>query len=248
MSCVTNDMSTDIHTLAGAYALDAVDDLERAAFARHLDGCQSCALEVAELLNTAARLTDPTWAAPPAGLREAVLAEVGRTPQLRQRSGARQVRSTPVAWRRWTAAAVAAGLLAAGAGVVSRAVADGQVRDERARAARVNEVLGAPDAQLRTVAMAGGQVTLVVSASRNAGVAILSGLDDPGAGQGYQLWLVRGSDSYRAVGLLGTGRNGGSVTIAALDSSDAFGVSREPAGGSRTGKPSGPVVGVIPLG
>ena len=28
--------TVDIHALAGAYALDAVDDLERAAFDRHL--------------------------------------------------------------------------------------------------------------------------------------------------------------------------------------------------------------------
>ena len=27
---------TDVHSLSGAYALDAVDDLERAAFERHL--------------------------------------------------------------------------------------------------------------------------------------------------------------------------------------------------------------------
>jgi anti-sigma factor RsiW len=39
--------SPDIHALGGAYALDAVDDLERVAFDRHLAECETCALEVA---------------------------------------------------------------------------------------------------------------------------------------------------------------------------------------------------------
>ena len=37
----------DIHALCGAYAVDAVDDLERAAFDRHLADCEACAAEVA---------------------------------------------------------------------------------------------------------------------------------------------------------------------------------------------------------
>ena len=33
----------EIHTLVGAGALDAVDDLERASFDRHLADCETCA-------------------------------------------------------------------------------------------------------------------------------------------------------------------------------------------------------------
>ncbi len=260
-------MSTsDVHTLAGAYALDAVTELERAAFAHHIDDCETCAFEVAELQETAARLADPAWAVPPPALREAVLAEVVRTPQLRNRpaggdSGralravgavrAEQAAQAPASegpgrWRRWTAAAVAAGVVAAGAGVAGWAVTQRQVRAEQARAAQVSEVLAAPDAELRSVAMAGGQVTVVLSPSRNAGVVVLAGLADPGPDRGYQLWLVK-SENYRAVGLLGTGERGGSVRIGPLDGSETFGVSVEPAGGSHTGKPTEPVVGVIGL-
>ena len=50
-------MTVDIHTLAGAYALDALNDLERAAFARHMTECEACAQEVAEYLET----TAPAW-------------------------------------------------------------------------------------------------------------------------------------------------------------------------------------------
>ena len=39
----------EIHTLAGAYALDALTEIERAGFARHLAECSVCATEVAEL-------------------------------------------------------------------------------------------------------------------------------------------------------------------------------------------------------
>ena len=48
--------ASDIHSLSGAYALDAVDDLERAAFERHLRECEACALEVGELRETVSRL------------------------------------------------------------------------------------------------------------------------------------------------------------------------------------------------
>jgi DNA-directed RNA polymerase specialized sigma24 family protein len=41
-----------MHTLAGAFALDAVNDVERAEFARHLEQCDSCTQEVAEVLST----------------------------------------------------------------------------------------------------------------------------------------------------------------------------------------------------
>ena len=74
--------STEIHTLAGAFALDALTEFERASFARHLTECESCAAEVAELTETAARLAAPAWETPPARLRDAVLAEVSQTRQL----------------------------------------------------------------------------------------------------------------------------------------------------------------------
>ncbi|UWZ39556.1 hypothetical protein Drose_15765 [Dactylosporangium roseum] len=40
---------TDIHALAGAYALDAVDKVEWAAFTRHLAQSDVCRLETGEL-------------------------------------------------------------------------------------------------------------------------------------------------------------------------------------------------------
>ncbi|HYN96853.1 MAG TPA: zf-HC2 domain-containing protein, partial [Pilimelia sp.] len=116
-------MTTDIHTLAGAYVLDALSDIERAAFDRHLSACEACAAEVAELREAGARLADATWSVPPPRLRETVLAQVRQTRQLPPGRPERPSAAVAVSrWRRGTAAAVAAGILAAGAGAASYAV------------------------------------------------------------------------------------------------------------------------------
>src|SRR2546430_8271562 len=157
----------DVHTLVGAYALDAVDDLERGRFDRHLAECESCALEVAELQETAGRLTALTSEAPPARLREAVLAEVSRTrqggPQRRTGDGG------ATRWRRWTAAAVAAGIIAVGAGAGTYVVQEQRVH----QAQQIESVLAAPDAVVRTADVNGGRITVVVSNSLDEGVAVV---------------------------------------------------------------------------
>ncbi|MDG6101071.1 anti-sigma factor [Dactylosporangium aurantiacum] len=230
--------TVDIHALAGAYALDAVDDVERAAFDRHLRDCEACAVEVAELRETASWLTHAVASPPPPRLREAVLAEIGRTAQERPR------RSAPGAGRsrrsrlvRWAVAGVAAAVLAAGVGVGTWTVAQQGVRQENAR---IDGVLAAPDARLVSAEMGGGRVTLVVSPSRDAAVAVLDGLDDPGADKDYQLWMLD-SAGPRSVGVVagGTGRR----YIEGLAS--GFAVTKEPAGGSD--RPTEPLVGQIRL-
>jgi Anti-sigma-K factor rskA, C-terminal/Anti-sigma-K factor RskA, N-terminal domain len=234
-------MSEDIHTLVGAYALDAVDDLERARFDRHLASCPSCAQEVGELRETARRLADLTEVAPPARLREAVLAEVARTPQARK---VRPVRGGEARWRRWTAAAVAAGIIAIGAAAATYVVEDQRVRDAQAQAAQVTSVLDAPDAVVRTADMAGGRVTVVLSASLNKGVAVVNGLPDPGTAKAYQLWLIRGEQA-QSVGVLPAGAGGGTEVFSDVQGAGAFGVSNERARGADT--PTKPLVGSFTL-
>jgi len=46
----------EVHALAGAYALDALDPFERRGYEAHLRECEPCRREVAELQATAARL------------------------------------------------------------------------------------------------------------------------------------------------------------------------------------------------
>jgi anti-sigma-K factor RskA len=232
--------ASDVHALAGAYALDALTELERAAFGRHLADCESCTLEVAELSETATRLADLAATAPPPRLRESVMAEIGRTPQTggRRRGDEARAQAAPVArWRQWTATSVAAGIIAAGAGVATWAVTEQQVRDERSRAEQVTRLLGAPDARLHTADVDGGQVTVVTSASRDAAVAVLSGLPAPGAGKAYQLWFIK-PGAYRSAAVLPAGEGTATVRIGPVGDADTFGVSLERKGGSASGQPT----------
>ena len=59
----------DIHGLSGAYAVDAVDDVERAGFEAHLAECSQCETEVASLRAAATQLSSITLSAPPPSLR-----------------------------------------------------------------------------------------------------------------------------------------------------------------------------------
>lgn len=225
----------DIHTLAGPYALDAVDDLERAAFNRHLAECEACAVEVAELRVAAGRLADLTTEAPPARLKTAVLAEISRTPQTHRKADeARAARR----WRRWTAAAVAAGIIAVGVGAATFVVQEQRVHQAQQQSAAITAVLSAPDAVVRTTRLDGGTVTVVVSPSLDRGVAVASALPSPGAGRAYQFWVTK-NDQATSAGVLPTGSGDGVTTFAWVPGARAMALSNEPAGGSRT--PSGTV-------
>ncbi|HEY0001241.1 MAG TPA: anti-sigma factor [Actinoplanes sp.] len=241
----------DIHSLVGAYALDALDDVERAAFARHLTECPACAQDAAELAEAAARLADATWSVPPPRMRTEVMTRIGRTRQQPPGSArGRQVRQAP-RWRRLAAGAVAAGFLASGAAVATYAVQEQRVRDARIAAAaeqgdaeRIQAVLAAPDAALRQGALTGGgRVTVVSSATTDAGVVLLAGAAPVPADRVYQLWLLGGA-TPRPAGVLGA-TGGGTVLIKGVRGMDAVAVTVEPAVGSTT--PTLPTVVRVPL-
>jgi Anti-sigma-K factor rskA len=66
----------DIHGLSGAYAVDAVDDVERSLFEAHLADCSQCQIEVASLRAAASEMTLVSQAAPPASLRASILRDI----------------------------------------------------------------------------------------------------------------------------------------------------------------------------
>ena len=73
----------DLHSLSGAYVLDALEPgAERDRFTRHLSRCQSCASEVRGFREVATAMAFAATAEPPAGLRDQVLAAAARTRQL----------------------------------------------------------------------------------------------------------------------------------------------------------------------
>lgn len=236
----------EVHTLIGAYVLDAVDDVERAAVERHLAGCEVCAAEAAELREAAARLAESTAQPPPPGLRERVLAEAAQTRQARP-TGRQPRPGGSARWRRWTAVAVAACLVAVGGGFAAWSVQQQRVYAERVRAEAAREradqaqrraddiatVLAAPDAVTRRVEVAGGgRVTVVVSARQDRAVVVLDELRRTPAGKAYQLWLIKGAQP-RSAGVLPSRATKATQLLYGLGGADLLGVTVEPAGGSR---------------
>ncbi|GAB2574101.1 hypothetical protein Aab01nite_20850 [Paractinoplanes abujensis] len=248
-------MTTEIHTLVGAYVLDAVDDIERASFERHLRECESCRTEVDEFRETTAQLAHDTWSVPPPWLRENVLTEIARTrqapPIVPEAPVVTPVRG--VSRRRWLISAAAAVVVAAaGAGSTVYAVQDQRVRDQRevAEAARLNEarvrqVLGASDVVLsKRPVTTGGQVTVASSRLQNAGVVLLSA-DAAPAGRVYQLWTIRpGADPVSAA-VLAQGQSADVVLVEGLPGAALVGVTLEPPNGSAT--PTLPLVADVKL-
>jgi anti-sigma-K factor RskA len=73
---------SDPHTLAAAYAMDAVPRPDEARFERHLAGCDSCRQEVRGLREATAALAAAAAVDPPAAFRDAALRAAAQTRQL----------------------------------------------------------------------------------------------------------------------------------------------------------------------
>jgi anti-sigma-K factor RskA len=242
--------SPDIHTFAGAYALDAVDELERAAFERHLVECETCAVEVAEFRETATRLAEGAWSVPPPRMRGQVLARVVETPQVSPLGHRRGAVSPALRWRRIAAACAVVGVLGVGAAATTYAVQEQRLADQRVAAAtaqqradRIQGVLAAPDAALRAGELAGGgRVSVVVSDSADAAVVVLADAPPPGPQRAYQLWMLQGQTPI-SVGLLAPGQSRATELVEGVRGRDAFAVSVEPATGSPA-PTTAPLVGI----
>jgi anti-sigma factor RsiW len=232
---------TEIHTLAGAFALDALSEFERAAFARHVAECSACDLEVAELRETAARIGATAWEAPPPRMRDAVFAQVARTRQVpvgRATVEPREVKAV-TRWRRWTAASVAAGVVALGGIATVYVVQEQRVGDARLEAeqlqreqARIAAVLAAGDVRVRSgPVQGGGSLTVAFSPSLDDGVLMINGLPAPGDGA-YQLWIVKDGNPA-SVDVMAAGERGGTALLDAIGGASAVAVSRERAGGAQ---------------
>lgn len=179
---------SDIHALSGAYAVDALDDAERAEFERHLTGCPTCRSEVDSLRETAALLAETTLAQPSAGLRDRVLADIGAVrplpPEPAEPETATVTELEPRRRRRFTGfLAAAAAVVALGAG----AVVWQQVDDSPSR---TDQVIEASDAQEFTQPLpGGGTATVVWSQEENGAVLITHDLPAAPSGHEYALWL-----------------------------------------------------------
>jgi hypothetical protein len=233
--------SRRVHDLAGAYALDALDDAERERYERHLRGCPACAEDVRQMTSTATALAMAVTAEPPAGLKERVLAAAAATPQLpppapaaaaRRRHGRRLTRSD---WfPRLALGLAAAGVAAAVALAVVTVSTQRRLDTVQAQNQAIAAVLSAPDAQVATgTSSTGGTATVVLSYAEQKMIFTSSGLPALPNAKVYELWLLS-TGSARPAGLLPQPTDGKTAPVlaAGLTSADKVGVTVEPAGGT----------------
>jgi len=230
-------VTTQVHTLIGAYALDAVDDDEREMVERHLTDCASCREELREFRATAVRLADYVMVEPPERLRTAILGRINRTRQSApssSRSAAEILQPRRIApWRRALVAVGVIMVVALTSGLVTFSLMRSQVDDQRNQLTQMEAVLTAEDAQFsRQLADGGGEVSMVSSLELDQAVVILSGLQQIALDQAYQLWLVTG-DQPVSVGVIEAGHNSAMQLVTDLAGADILGVTTEPAGGSQ---------------
>ncbi len=262
-------MTVETHGLAGAYAVDALDDAERAAFESHLGTCADCRAETASLRRAAAELGALAATPPPADLKDSVMA------------GVRSLRPLPPLPAPDEESGEADGPAGAGARDTDRVVAlDGRRRPARTRpltwlvaaAAAAAVVVGGlawspwsndappgPTTVAERVLRAGDATrvrktidgaTAVVVLSRSVGRAVIEteGMPPAPTGKDYQLWLQEPDGSMRPAGLMP--RDGASSQAVALEgnASEAVGVgiTVEPTGGSP--QPTSPPVALFELG
>ncbi len=242
-------MTHDLHHLAGAYALDALDADERILFESWLQTTdEATGQEVCELVATAAVLAEDAAEQPPAGLRDSVLAMCNETRQLPpvvtslEDARARRRESRRPSWIAGVAAGAAAVLLTAGASLTlferidtleaNVAVANGSL-----------DVVSAPDAQFISADQADGSSARVVySESRGEGVFLASGLAELGDDQVYALWLIRGEAAQLTSIFSSADGQTAQAISGSLNGVTAVGVTIEPKGAVITQPSTAPVV------
>jgi anti-sigma-K factor RskA len=222
---------SDIHALSGAYAIDALDDLERAAFERHLLGCDECRSEVAGLRETAGLLAETTAAEPPAALRDRVLAEIATVRPLPPAAPTPTRR--PRRFRLMVVAAAAAVLAVLGVGA---AVWHPWTDDSSTTVPTAQRVLDAPDATSETLPLGDG-ATATVTRSDSVGKAVIQTHELPPlpADSVYQLWLRQpgAPDSGMVSAGLMSDRPDQTVVLEGdAATATAAGITVEPEGGS----------------
>lgn len=247
---------TGLHTLVGAYVLDAVDDDDRRQFERHLLTCEQCRDDVRGLREAAARLAVAAAITPRPELRQPTIQAAAVIRQLppavaggRGAAGPRRARwpAGRLVARPWLSGlaaclavvlAVVAVVLGLHAGAMQQRLTAQQQRDSAMTA-----VLGAHDAVVLTAAVStGGTATVVMSHEARALVFTASGLARLPGVMSYELWLA-GPARIASAGMLPPGHRGmsGPLVVGGLARGEQIELTVEPASGSRR-PTSAPVV------
>ncbi|HUJ04750.1 MAG TPA: anti-sigma factor [Streptosporangiaceae bacterium] len=232
-----------LHTLSGAYVLDAISDDERAAFTAHLADCGPCRDEVRELREATARLGTSQYLWPRPELRGHTIRAATMTSQLgpvisahdqAAPDAAALVATRAPVWRR-LALAAAAVVVAAGVGfgVVMHDTMQTLHHSQRQNQL-IAAVLNAPDAVMRTARVGTGMARVVMSHRRHMGVFMAYRLPSLPRADRYELWLM-GPLGDRPAGMLRTRPGGmaGPAVISGMAYGDMIALTVEPADGSR---------------
>ena len=224
-------MEAGIHELTAGYALDALDADERAAYERHLAGCEQCQGELESFwVTTEALAVAASGPAPSDDLRDRILADVRAEPQVVVPFAPRRRRLVPVLAAAAAVAAVVALAVGLWAGHLSSQLDDSRSALDRERANA--SVLVDPES--RSVALDTGTGKLVVG-SEGQSVLVLDGVGTAPSGKTYELWIMPdGNVDQAARAGLFPGGDGTEVlgVDGTVESGDVVGVTLEPAGGS----------------
>ena len=229
-------MTSDFHHLAGAYALDALDADERAAFEAHYPTCDVCRADVADHRETAAVLASAAAVVPPSAVKGRVMAEISATRQIPP-----LVADRVVELDRHRTRTRRAGALAAVAAALVIIVGFASLAFDRGGGDDLEAVLAAPDAVVATLDGEEGTLQLVWSAERDQVVLLGRGVPATAPGRTYALWFLL-DDGVAPAGLFRPDERGTIRSVLDVDDlrGNGFGVTIEPDAGSP--QPTTPVI------
>lgn len=204
---------SDIHDLVGAYAVDAVDDQERATFESHLRSCADCRAELAELTVAVDHLATIEATEPPSHLKDSVMAAIDEQPT----SLDHHRRSRLMTW-------------AVGAVAVAAVVVFGVIFMNGSESREIAAVLNSPDAIQTAMNGTHGQAAFTFSAELGEGVFHGENLVDLPEDQVYQLWVIEGAAPMPSSTF--TPQTNGEVLVAGIAPGQVIAYTIEPSGGS----------------
>jgi anti-sigma-K factor RskA len=174
-----------LHDLTPGYALDALDENERAEYEAHLATCEQCRDELARMQDTVGALAYAVHSpAPPPELRARIVGQ------------ARAERGNVVPFRPRRRLTYALGAVAAAAAVVALAVGlwASSLSNDLDQQRSVVAILADP--QARQVPMEGGEGRVVLTDSGDA--ALVTAVPGAPSGKTYEVWVIEGDTPHRA--------------------------------------------------
>jgi anti-sigma-K factor RskA len=261
----------DFDELSAGHALHALSEEDERAYEEALAARPDRQAHGRSNEQAAARLADAVpEVAPPAALRDRLLAQIATTPQIRAEDAAASVQPAPAVIdaanvpddvhgdllesdprpgpsrmsRMWFALAASVALvIAIGAGV---AVFSNQLAPSPAAVA-LERIEDAGDAQTATTTLDdGGVATAHWSPSLGEAVLVSDGLPELPADRAFELWFVRDGAAISAGVFRADGDHATAQLAGDMHAGDVIAVTVEQAGGSPTGDPTGDPILAIP--